>query len=51
MPEEHQDSPPLAFKDAILSILRASDEGMLQESGNLVYLAMKTKLEQYQSIT
>lgn len=48
MPDDTQDSGRSNLDEMILTILRMADERMLHDSGNPVYIRMKTELDRLQ---
>jgi hypothetical protein len=47
MPKDTQDNRKSICNEIVLMILRLADEGMLNESGNAVYLRMKRELDEF----
>jgi hypothetical protein len=45
MSKDTQDGGMHPYKEEILTLLRMADERMLRESGNPVYLRLKTELD------
>jgi hypothetical protein len=47
MPKDTKDNRKSICNEIVLMILRLADEGMLNESGNAVYLRMKRELDEF----